>query len=1003
MPVGGPAVSEEELEAKGIDEKGYTGLKTEEPEQAPEEILTLGIPVPAVSEEELKDKGIDEKDYTGLKAEQKTAQIEEPAGEVTEPEAKTSEKAAAPPPAGIIPLLLGAVGSSLELSKDFVFVGLADVKAGYTNVSGNIEPVEQDDKFTKGMWKEGRLAYYLKGKIKGKYLITSSLDTDREKKELFRNLDPDKYYPVYGDASEVNYDATDTQGMLYLAVEWDKSKAMWGNYGTGITDTELAQFNRTLYGAKLHYETVSQTEAGKPDTKLIIFHADARQKAGHNEFLGTGGSLYYLRHKPVIEGSEKVKIEIRDKTTGLVIAQLAQEEGKDYEIDYSNARIMFYMPVSQIAQSSSIISNALLNGNPLYVVADYEYEVNAVYSKSSYGGRVEQSVISLIDKTRAQTAESDRWVKDIRIGGTYIKDEQDTGDYRLNGLDASVYLGSSTEITAEYADSQAQGMEGFVSTDGGLTFTEIPTARTAHGKAYSLKAKTKLFDNINIFGYYSQIGRGFSDSSTISEQGKESGGVDISWDFTDKINFRLTHDMQKLLSGGAASATAQIGAGRTDTTKLQASQEWEKLKLTEEFRHVEVSEKNSQFSTETNEQGNTAALRGDYDISKALSVFLEQQAALDHRDEVKNDYQTTAGASAQIFEWLKLKVSETIGTDGAATSISTNAKVDDRTEIYNTYSLSNSMMDGRKNTIVSGARTKVTENMDFTTEAQNSKSKGEISKTNIFGLSGDINERWGLSAGYETGTVQSLTGGTSRRNAGSIGFSYIERWRIKASSKIELRLDEGQQREWQYLSYNALQWQAGRDTTLFGKVNLSESKNTTLDRTEAEYKEIVLGSAYRPVNFDRLNLLAKYTYLEDRTSAGQTDMAGIQEQRAHVLAGEAVYDLNADWQLVEKLALKIGNEKVTGFDFTRTQTWLWINRMNYNLYRNWQVGAEYRMLVQEQAKDMKKGALIEVARNLGNILQIGVGYNFTQFNDDLTHLDYTSQGPFIRLSAKITD
>ncbi|MEK7307602.1 MAG: hypothetical protein AAB089_00880, partial [Nitrospirota bacterium] len=292
---------------------------------------------------------------------------------------------------------------------------------------------------------------------------------------------------------------------------------------------------------------------------------------------------------------------------------------------------------------------------------------------------------------------------------------------------------------------------------------------------------------------------------------------------------------------------------------------------------------------------------------------------------------------------------------------------------------------------------------DFTTEMQNTSSSKEISRTNIFGLSGEINERWGLSGSYERGMVQSYTGDISKRSAGSIGLSYIERWRIRASSKIELRLDEGQQREWQYLSYTALQWQVDRDTTLFGKINLSESKNTTLDRTEAKYKEIVFGSAYRPVNFDALNLLAKYTYLEDETSIGQTDMSNIQEQRAHVLAGEAVYDLNADWQLVEKLALKIGNEKVTGFDFTKTQTWLWINRVNYNLYRNWQIGAEYRMLVQEQAKDMKKGALIEVARNLGNILQIGVGYNFTDFSDDLTNLDYTSQGPFIRLSAKITD
>jgi uncharacterized repeat protein (TIGR01451 family) len=1015
-----PSVSEEKLEAKDMEGEGYTGLKTEG--KTAEDIAkaeSAVLPPPVVSEQ-LESKGIEEKDYKELKAEE--TGIKE-----TEPEAvaaEGSEKKPIQEERDIISSLFAFMGSSLQdISEDIVFVGLADIKAGYTSVSGNIEPVEQDDKFTHGFWKEGRLAYYLKGKIKGKYLITSSLDTDREKKEMFRNLDPDKYYPVYGDASTVNYDATDTQGMLYLAVEWDKSKAMWGNYNTGMTDTELAQFNRSLYGAKLHYETVSTTEAGKAETKLIVFHANARQKAAHNEFLGTGGSLYYLRHKPIVEGSEKISIEVRDKDTDMVIAKVTQVEGKDYEIDYSNARIMFYSPVSQIAQSSSIISNALLDGNPLYVVADYEYEVNAIYNQDSYGGRVEQSLTALINKFRTQSTPksfatgqagqgiqtTDNFLKDIRLGGTYIKDEQDTGDYRLSGIDTSIYLGRNTEITAEYAESQAQGIEGFVSTDGGLTFTEAPTSGSAHGKAYSLKAQTRLFDKVGIFSYYKKIGSGFSDSTTISEQGKESAGIDVTWDYSDKINFRLTHDMQRLLSGGNAATTAQIGAGRTDTTKFQASSRWDRLKLTGEFKHVEVNLPAGRQAagytidesiSETNEAGNTVALRGDYEINKELSAFLEEQAEL---NQDRNDYRTTAGLSAQVFKWLSLRISETIGTDGNATSIGTNAKVDDRTVLYNTYSLSNSRMDGRKNAIISGGRTKVAENMDFTTEIQNSSSNKETTRTNIFGLSGEITERWGLSGSYERGMVQSYSGEISKRSAGSIGLSYIERRRIKASSKIEIRVDEGQEKQWQYLSYNVIQWQVNNDTTLFGKVNLSESINTTLNRTEAGYKEIVIGSAYRPVNIDNLNLLAKYTYLEDETASGQTDNSNIQEQRAHVLAGEAVYDLTKDWQVVEKIAFKQSDERVTGFDFTKSQTWLWINRLNYNLYRGWQVGAEYRVLVQKQARDMKKGALIEVARYLGKNLQVGVGYNFTDFSDDITSLDYTSQGPFIRLSVKITD
>ena len=124
---------------------------------------------------------------------------------------------------------------------------------------------------------------------------------------------------------------------------------------------------------------------------------------------------------------------------------------------------------------------------------------------------------------------------------------------------------------------------------------------------------------------------------------------------------------------------------------------------------------------------------------------------------------------------------------------------------------------------------------------------------------------------------------------------------------------------------------------------------------------------------------------------------------AHILSGEAIYDLTAKWQLTGKIAFKSGEEKVTGFDFTKSQTWLWISRLDYNLNRNWELGAEYRILGQKQAKDTKQGALIEVARYIGKNIQLGAGYNFTDFNDNLTYLDYTAHGPFIRLSAKITE
>ena len=99
----------------------------------------------------------------------------------------------------------------------------------------------------------------------------------------------------------------------------------------------------------------------------------------------------------------------------------------------------------------------------------------------------------------------------------------------------------------------------------------------------------------------------------------------------------------------------------------------------------------------------------------------------------------------------------------------------------------------------------------------------------------------------------------------------------------------------------------------------------------------------------------------------------------------------------------MSEEKVTGFDFTDSQTFLNVNRLNYFIDENWKVGAEYRFLSQQQAKDFKHGALVEISREIGPYAELGLGYNFTDFNDDLTHLDYTSHGPFIRITGKLYD
>jgi len=148
----------------------------------------------------------------------------------------------------------------VTVNGDYLFiVALANLTIGQSDVSGDLAPLNGDHHFDDGeVWIDGRIAAYMKGKVKGKYLVTAQIDTTEDDIEnlgdnlsrqdgssVFRRLDVDQYYATYGDDSTTISDV-DTQGAFYLRVDWDNNTALWGNYNTRITGTEFAQYNRRL-------------------------------------------------------------------------------------------------------------------------------------------------------------------------------------------------------------------------------------------------------------------------------------------------------------------------------------------------------------------------------------------------------------------------------------------------------------------------------------------------------------------------------------------------------------------------------------------------------------------------------------------------------------------------------------------------------------------------------------------------------------------------------------
>lgn len=1094
----------------------------------------------------------------------------------------------------------GIFTKDVTIGDDYLFfVGMGDGQVGYAVNRGNIEPLEKQDKFREEFWSEGKMAYFLKGKIKGKYLITSSFDLDRDKKELFRSLDPDEYYPVYGDESSRDYSATNTQGPLYLVIQWDKSSLLWGNYEVGFEDTEFAQFNRTLYGGKVAFETLGTTRYGDPRSKTIVFRARAQQKAAHNEYLATGGSLYYTKHRDVVEGSEKVKIEVRDQITGLVINFKAMKANTDYEIDYKDGRILFWRPVPFIAEAYRIVSTDILDGNPVYVIVDYEYSVKDALDESTVGFRAQQAV-------------TDHLV----VGSTYVKENQPSSDYQLRGLDTTLHLGPDATLTAEYAETQAEVLGSFISTDGGLTFTQIVTSEASAGRAYGIQGEARLFNRLGLKGHYKWIENDFSTTPTVAQQGKELIGLDVTYDLTPWTRITARHDIQTLLDDGNLQTQQQVGASQTTTTLMQIVHDARRLKLTGEYRREELKERLDQFATETRIPEDILAIRADYLLTDQVTVSVERQEGF--REDALD--RTTLALSTKPYEWLELRVKETFGPFGLATQIGGTAnvkenlalsadytvlgdarsfdglaevgaamKLNEKTEIETTLGLKQTGDGQRAVTVAVGGTTQVNEqtslktkvelteeqkilvsvggnaklgdekksietsvetteehgklisvggttkvgetttlnsaiktaedettitsvgaaaqvdeqtylksNIDrtatpvgegttlslgavkkvdentevtgsfivdqtpdgaetqtvgygskkklrddvtltsqrtLTTTAEDVTTAGtygiayekdgkklegtmsrtlkeasqEVSRTNIYGLTGAWDDKWALSGSYERGDVQSLTGAIATRDSVSLGVGYVEKDLatdqpvLKSSNKIEYRQDSGSENTRHYLVYSTIEGKITLETTLFGKIEISRTRNLTSETTAAQHKEMMLGAAYRPVQLDQLNLLARYTYLEEQGPQGQEDTAKVIEEQAHIISTEAVYDIDERWQIIEKVAVRIQKERAEGFEFTQTRTWLAATRLNYKIDEEWTIGGEMRILTQIEAEDQRRGYLIEAARKFSDNAKVGFGYNFSDFSDDLTSLDYTAHGPFVRITGTLYD
>jgi outer membrane protein OmpA-like peptidoglycan-associated protein len=356
---------------------------------------------------------------------------------------------------------------------DSFFVGLADFTAGARSISGPIELVsgESPDQ-TRRDFVNGQLAFYYKGLVKGEWLLTAAADTkdepvrdlfsnfaSKDPQDLLRRIDPNRYYPVYGDDSTTVQDAP-TSGKFYIRLEKGDSSVLWGDFQTRLTGTDFIQYSRTLYGLSIRYRSPDTTSLGEKTRSVDAFWADPGTLNSRQEFRGTGGSLYYLQNQDISVGSEQVWTEVRDRDSGLVLSVTQLVPAQDYDINYLQGRILLRSPLSATANSTTVVHGGGLDGDAVYLVVTYEYVPD--FSSPS---------------TLALGGHASEWFGDhvqLGISGYHQGDPGQEQD--LRGVNGTLRYMPGTYIKSEYAHSDGTGSTTLTSITGGLSFNSLTTA-----------------------------------------------------------------------------------------------------------------------------------------------------------------------------------------------------------------------------------------------------------------------------------------------------------------------------------------------------------------------------------------------------------------------------------------------------------------------------------------------------------------------------------------------
>ncbi len=362
-----------------------------------------------------------------------------------------------------------------------------------------------------------RTALFLKGKVKGDYLLTLAYDSDKgDNQRLFRDIQPDEFYPVYGDSSSKGFDAQSTS-RLFVRVDKGLSYLLYGDYVTqsAAPARSLSQYNRSLTGIKEHFENdrvMVNAFASRDTNRQVIQEIAANGTSGPFQ-LTNGGALI---------NSEQIEILTRDRNQPTMILRTeAQSRFTDYEIEPYTGRVLFRGPIASFDA----------NLNPRSIRVTYEID---------QGGPA--FWVTGVDAQMKLTNE-------LEIGGVLVRDSNPLQPMTLTGLNASFKVAEKTVVIGEVAHT---------------------STLTGQGSAERVEMRHES-GAFNARAYVGRSDEGFENAASMLSKGRRESGAKGTYRVNDSttISAEIVSSADQLMGGSRDGILLKAEHNLSETWRVE--------------------------------------------------------------------------------------------------------------------------------------------------------------------------------------------------------------------------------------------------------------------------------------------------------------------------------------------------------------------------------------------------------------------------------------------------